>query len=354
MTALLLAGGLAVLTAGAELLVRGAARLAASFGVSALAVGLTVVAFGTSAPEIAVSVFSAVEGRADVAMGNVVGSNIFNVLFILGASALVLPLAVDSKLVRVDVPIMVGLSVLVLLLALDGRIGRLDGLVLLAGMVAYTFFTYRAAGPQGARDPAPTAGRFGRAKDVVYILAGLGLLVLGARVFLAGAVDVARWLGLSELVIGLTVVAVGTSLPELATSVLASIRGQRDIAVGNAVGSNIMNLLAVLGLSAAIAPEGVAAGPSVRALDLPVMIAVAALCLPVFFTGRRIGRREGALFLAYYVLYTAYIVLNALEHEGLPAYAQVVLYGILPMTALPLAWAFAAELRARRATRPLR
>ena len=348
MTALVLLAGLAVLTAGAELLVRGAARLAALLGMAPLAIGLTVVAYGTSAPEMAVSVVASIEGKADVTLGNVVGSNIFNVLFILGASAMILPLAVSSKLVRVDVPIMIGVSLGAFLMALDGRLGRLDGLILLAGLAAYTAFTYRLARFENVSGDVPAPGRFGAVGDIAFILAGLGLLVWGARLFVGGAVDLARWLGLSELVIGLTIVAAGTSLPEVATSIMASIRGQRDIAVGNVVGSNIFNLLGVLGLSAAVASAGVEASPAMVAFDFPVMIAVAALCLPVFFSGARIARREAAIFLGYYALYVGYVVLDALHHERLPAYSWVVTRVVLPLTVVPLLWAAVEETRRRR------
>jgi cation:H+ antiporter len=348
MTVLLLIGGLAVLTLGAELLVRGAACLAGRLGLSPLAIGLTVVAYGTSAPEMAVSVVASVEGKSDVTLGNVVGSNIFNVLFILGAGALILPLTVSSKLVRIDVPIMIGVSAAAFLMALDGRVGRLEGALLLAGLAAYTVFTYRLARREGVSGGAPAPGRFGPAGDVAFIVGGLGLLVWGARLFVGGAVDLARWLGLSELVIGLTIVAAGTSLPEVATSVMASIRGQRDIAVGNVVGSNIFNVLGVLGLSAAVASGGVPASPAMVGFDLPVMIAVAALCLPVFFSGGRIARREAAIFLAYYALYAAYVVLDALEHERLPAYSWVVTRVVLPLTVVPLLWAALEETRRRR------
>lgn len=352
MTALLLLGGLAVLTAGAELLVRGAARLAALLGLAPLAIGLTVVAYGTGAPEMAVSVVASIEGKADVTLGNAVGSNIFNVLFILGASALILPLTVSSKLVRIDVPVMIGVSVAAFLMALDGRVSRLDGVLLLAGLVAYTAFTYRMARRQDVPGDVPAPGRFGAAGDIAFIVGGLGLLVWGARLFVGGAVDLARWLGLSELVIGLTIVAAGTSLPEVATSMMASVRGQRDIAIGNVVGSNIFNLLGVLGLSAAAASGGVQASAVMVAFDFPVMIAVAALCLVVFFSGARIARREAALFLCYYALYVGYVVLDALEHERLPAYSWVVTRVVLPLTVVPLLWAALEEAWRRRRRAP--
>ena len=354
---LFLAGGV-LLVLGAELLVRGASRLAAAAGVSSLVVGLTVVAFGTSAPEMAVTVGSAWGGQADVALGNVVGSNIFNVLFILGVSALIAPLAVDRRLIRTDVPLMIGVSILALGLALDDRVGRLDGVLLFAGIVVYTVTMMRrsrlevpppAAEPEGpARDAArtdgptrvpsggvtPTPGPW--PLDVVLVILGLALLVVGSRWFVDAAVQTAQALDVSELVIGLTIVAAGTSLPEVATSVLASIRGERDIAVGNVVGSNIFNLLAVLGLGGIVAPGGVPVSPGALTFDLPVMIGVALATLPIFVTGYAIARWEGAVFLAFYGAYTAYLVLDATRHHAVDEFGSAMIWFVIPLTALTL------------------
>lgn len=344
-TIALFALGLVLLVVGAELLVRGASRIALAFGISPLVVGLTVVAFGTSSPELAVTAGSAYAGQADVAVGNVVGSNIFNVLFILGLSALIVPLVVAQQLVRLDVPLMIASSALVFLLGLDGQITRIDGLLLLAGIVAYTVFLIRqsrresaaireeyreAFGDNGARERSVLA-------NVGLALAGLVGLVLGARWLVAGAVAAASSLGVSELVIGLTIVAAGTSLPEVATSVLAAVRGERDIAVGNVVGSNIFNLLAVLGAGSVIAPDGIAISRGALTFDIPVMVAVAIATLPVFFTGYTIARWEGGVFLAYYVIYTTYLVLDATEHAALPAFTAAITWFVLPLTGLTLA-----------------
>jgi cation:H+ antiporter len=336
-TAILFALGLGLLIAGAEALVRGASGLAARFGIPPLVVGLTVVAYGTSAPEMAVSMASALKGQGDLAFGNVVGSNIFNVLFILGVSAAITPLFVTRQLLRLDVPVMIGVAGLALLLALDGSIGRLDGALLLFGAVAYTLLLIRLA----RRDPAPPPAADARAPlplplQLLLIAAGLGALVLGSRWLVAGAVAVARWLGLSELVIGLTIVAAGTSLPEVASSIVAALRGEREIAVGNVVGSNIFNVLAVLGLSGAVAPDGVIVAPAALRFDVPVMLAASVACLPIFFTRCRISRWEGALFLATYAAYTAYLVLDAQGHDALPAYSAVLNYFALPLVAVTL------------------
>lgn len=301
LTLLLFVLGLGLLVAGAQTLVRGASGLASAMGVSPLVIGLTVVAFGTSAPEIAVSVGAALQGRADLSIGNVVGSNILNVLFILGAAALVSPLLVSRSLAHIQVPFMIAVSGAMLVLALDGRIDRLDGVLLVAGLIAYTWFSVHGA----TTAPKAKAKRRSIGTDVLFILAGLSMLVLGAHWLVAGASAMARALGASELVIGLTVVAVGTSLPEIATSIVATMRGEREIAVGNVVGSNIFNILGVLGLSSLAAPGGLPVSPQVLTHDLPVMLGVAVVCLPVFLSGYVLGRGEGAMLLGAYLAYTA-------------------------------------------------
>ena len=344
MTALQLIAGLALLILGAELLVRGASRLALTFGIPPLVVGLTVVAFGTSSPELAISVHATWSGQADIALGNVVGSNITNVLLILGLSALITPMVVDQRLVRLDVPLMIGASVLLWALAADGQVGLGDGLLLTALLAAYLAFMVRqtrrerAVNHAAADTPSGVRER-GRhwSVQILLVLAGLALLVIGARWLVEAAVTVARALEISELVIGLTLVALGTSLPELATSILAAIRGERDIAVGNLVGSNLFNILGVLGISAAVAPTGLAVAPSIVAFDLPVMIAVALACLPIFFTDHLIARWEGGLFFVYYLAYTAYLVLMARQHDALQPFSAAVGTYALPLTAVTLA-----------------
>lgn len=342
-TILLFVGGAVLLILGAEFLVKGASRLALSAGISPLVVGLTVVAFGTSAPELAVTVGSAVSGEGDVALGNVVGSNIFNVLFILGLAALIAPLTVSHRLVRLDVPLVIAASFLTLLLTLDGTLGRADGAILFAGIIAYTVFL-AVQSRQGRRDRGDdalpsTETRNWRtwAKNGGLVAAGLTMLILGSGWLVQAAVDVASDLGVSELVIGLTVVAAGTSLPEIATSVLASVRGQRDIAVGNIVGSNLFNLLAVLGLGSLVAPQGIAVPPGALTFDLPVMIAVAVVALPLFFTGYLIARWEGAVLLGYYVVYTTWLVLEATTHPALHEFRQAMVWFVLPLTGLTIA-----------------
>lgn len=357
---MMLLGGLVVLVFGAELLVRGAARLAALAGISPLVVGLTVVAYGTSAPELAVSVLSGLRGEPEIAVANVVGSNIFNVLLILGCCALVLPLVVSRQLVRTEVPLMIFVSLLAWWMLADGKVNRWDGAVLVGAAVGYTIWTIRRsrretalaaeAVPQLSGDTA--AGKrpaFGSLWLLVLVAAGLALLVLGSHWLVGGATALARTFGVSDVVIGLTIVAGGTSLPELATSLAAAFRGQRDMAIGNVVGSNLFNLMGILGVSSLVTPGGLVVAPSLANFDVPVMVAATVVCLPVFFTGYSISRLEGGLFLGGYIAYTAYLVLAATEHDALPRFSQVMLWYVLPAAGLLLTLSLIRALRARRA-----
>ncbi len=358
MTIILFIIGIVLLVAGAELLVRGASRLAVAVGISPLVIGLTIVAFGTSAPEMAVSVASALSGQsgADIAIGNVVGSNIFNVLLILGISAMIAPLVVSQQLVRVDVPIMIGASVLMFLFSLDHHVGRGNGLILFSGVIAYTVFAIvkgrresRAVRDEyeteyGAKEEQKTS----LGTNLFLILVGVVMLVVGSNWLVDGAIAIARALGVSELIIGLTIVSAGTSLPEVATSVMASIRGERDIAVGNVVGSNIFNILAVLGLASIVSPDGVNVSASAMAFDIPVMIAVAFACLPIFFTGYAISRWEGMVFLGYYMAYTAFLIMAASRYESLDELGRIMLLFVIPLTLLTLAITSFREWRSRR------
>jgi cation:H+ antiporter len=331
--------GLVLLIGGAELLVRGASSLALALRVSPLVIGLTIVAYGTSAPELAVSVQSGFAGQGDLALGNVVGSNIFNVLLILGLSASIAPLVVSRQLVRADVPVMVGVAFVFGGLALDGSISRLDGLLLFAGAIGYSAYTLIQSRKEESPPAASNESERPRAPwpvQVALVVVGLAMLVLGSEWLVNGAVAFAETLGVSELIIGLTIVAAGTSLPEVATSVLASLRGERDIAVGNVVGSNIFNLLSVLGLTALVAPAAIPVPAAALAFDIPVMLAALLACLPIFFTGYMIARWEGLLFLGYYVAYTLYLILNATHHAALPIFNAVMLLFVLPLTAITL------------------
>ncbi|HAC66207.1 MAG TPA: sodium:calcium antiporter [Cyanothece sp. UBA12306] len=337
-----LLAGLVLLVIGAEMLVKGASNLAVSLGVSPLVIGLTIVAYGTSSPEMAVAIQSSFAGKAGIALGNVIGSNIFNVLVILGLSALAMPLMVDQQLIRLDVPIMIGISCLTLFFGIDGLISRSDGIVLLLGGIIYTgFLIYQGSKQDNQNKEAGSESVIGLSKlqwvnNIGLILGGTGLLVLGSRWLVLSSISIARTIGVSELVIGLTIVAAGTSLPELATSIIATLKGERDIAVGNVIGSNIFNILAVLAISSIFAPNGIPVENAAIGFDLPVMIAIAIACLPIFFTGNIINRWEGFLFISYYIAYTTYLILRSTEHDSLPIFSNVMLLFVIPITVITL------------------
>jgi len=346
-----LIGGLALLLLGAEFLVGAASRIALALGIPPLVVGLTVVAFGTSAPELAVSLRAALDSSADLAVGNVVGSNIFNVLFILGVSALMAPLAVPPQLVRRDIPVMIGVALLAFLWSLDGRLGRGEGALLAGGLVAYLGVLVRlgsdgsavATTGQAAETPTRTW------RDALLLVAGLFLLTTGARLLVDGAVAIATAIGVGPAVIGVTIVAAGTSLPEVATSVLAARRGHREIALGNIVGSNIFNVLSVLGLSTLLAPGGVAVAPDLLRTGFPVMLAVSGALLPVCASRSSIARWEGFFFFLGYLGFTAYTVAVAIAHPTVPLLDRLILWVILPIALVALIVDVAIRHRRRRA-----
>lgn len=308
---LMLLGGVAILAVGADLFVRGASDVAARFGISPFVVGLVVVGFGTSTPELAVNLDAALGGSTDIAIGNVVGSNIANIGVILGLAAVVAPLAVQLRMVRVELPIVIGVSVLLWALCSFGRIERWEGALMLAGFGAFLWFLLRtaknepAAVQQEYADENPPRHHGWRA--ALFIVVGLAGLMGGAHLAVEAAVGLARMWGLSELVIGLTIVAIGTSLPELASSVAAARRGHADIAIGNVLGSNIYNVLFILGATAVITPLPTSA-PTLMWLDIPVMIAFAVVLLPMMLMGLRITRANGALLLAGYAAYVAVLI----------------------------------------------
>ena len=305
--------GFAVLYAGAEGLVRGSSSLALRFGVAPLVIGLTVVAFGTSMPELVVSVKTAITHHGDIAVGNVVGSNIFNIAVILGVSALIYPMKVQIQLVRLDTPVMIAVSLLLMFFFRDFQISRPEGAVLFSGILLYTagnfFMAHRASLKGKTRDIAENLP--GKMKhlymELLFIAGGFGLLIAGSQALVEGAVGLARFMGVSEAVIGLTIIAAGTSLPELATSVVAAIRKQPDIAIGNVVGSNIFNILCILGAASLVAPLG---GSGIRMTDIYVMIGTSILLLPLLWTGFVLKRWEGLLLVGVYVGYVYFLFMK--------------------------------------------
>lgn len=341
--------GLALLVKGADYLVQGAGKLATLAGISPLVVGLTVVAFGTSSPELAVSIKANFTGQSGISVGNVIGSNITNILLILGLAATITPLRVSQKLVRMDVPIMIGISILLLFFSLDRELGKLDGCLLLLGGILYTTYLLIQS-RRNHSSPEELTEELTEEFDVIpqekslrewvvnlgLFIIGFIMVVWGSDWLVFGATTIASSLGVSELVIGLTVVALGTSLPELATSITASLKGETDIAVGNVIGSNIFNILIVLGTAGIFAPSGVEISASAINLDIPIMIAVAIACLPVFFTDNLISRWEGVFFWLYYIVYTLFLFLKSMEQESLPIFNAVMLWFVIPITALTL------------------
>lgn len=307
--------GLVGLVLGGDFLVRGASRLASSFGVSALVIGLTIVAFGTSAPELLVNVSAALKGNNGLALGNVLGSNIANIGLILGISGLIVPIGVKAILIRREIPFLISVSVLMFVLSLNGTIGRVDGIILVIGAIAFNAFFFIEAKRDGdeLRKEADefsdavshTHEDINRMFDLLRIIAGIALLAGGAQAMIEGATNIAREVGVSDLVIGITLVAFGTSLPELAASVTAAMRNQADILVGNVIGSNIYNILVVMGATSAIKPVPVP--DSALGVEFPVMLLYTVLLLP-FALNRVLTRREGVFLFGSYVAFTIFII----------------------------------------------
>ncbi|MEP2776041.1 MAG: calcium/sodium antiporter [Luteolibacter sp.] len=335
--------GLVLLVFAADYLVKGAASIAAAVGVSPLVVGLTVVAFGTSAPELAVSVAAAFKGQADIAVGNVVGSNIFNILVVVGVSALIIPLVVHRQLIRLDLPVMIFLSGLLYVVSMDGLISRFDGIILFALAIAYVgllVWESKHGGKAPGMDELEELIEGGDpkwAKNIFLIVIGIAGLTGGSHLLVKGAVEIATYFGVSQLVIGLTIISVGTSLPEVATSVMAAIKGERDIAIGNVVGSNIFNIVTVLGLASIVSPNGIGVAREALDFDMLFMIAIAVASFPVFFLGYRVGRINGFFFVAFYVAYVFYLLLQSTGSAAFPAYRVAMMHWVAPITAGVLA-----------------
>jgi len=347
--------GLIILIIGANVLVCGASRLAASFGVSPLAIGLTIVAVGTASPEIAVSMRAALNGQGDLTLGNVLGSNIFNILFVLGVTSIAAPIVLAEQIIRKDAPIMLGISLLAFALAFDGNISTLDGWALLVLLIVHTVFALRQSRKENKDIQNEYAKEFSEKEsgmpkspsvNIALIAAGVGLLVLGSNWLVDSAVVIAKSLDVSELIIGLTIVAVGTSLPEVATSLVAALKKESDIAVGNAVGSNIFNLLGVLGAGAAFAPQGILVPERVLAFDFSVMVFVALVTIPVFYIDNRISPLEGGLFLTYYAMYLVHVVLEA-SHSSILPVLNWILITFAPVTFIALVMSAVKSARKR-------
>ena len=312
---LALALGLVVLYFGAQALVKGGAGLALRLGLTPLVIGLTVMAFGTSSPEMVVSIKAGLSGNGAISIGNVVGSNICNIALILGLCAMITPLTATAQVIRREVPIMIGASVVALLMLADGHLARWEGALLLTSLIVYTVLTVKQARAETAAVKASSdyAAEIGVKPSsvgmcIALALGGLGALIAGAHFFVTGAVTLAESWGMSQVAIGLTIVAVGTSLPELATSLVAALKKESDVAIGNIVGSNMFNLLGILGIAALIQPID---APGLEWGDLIVMLVIAIALLPLAKSGGRVSRWEGAALLATYIGYTTWLLIRA-------------------------------------------
>ncbi|MCJ7555038.1 MAG: calcium/sodium antiporter [Ignavibacteriaceae bacterium] len=308
---LFIIGGLIMLFIGAEGLIRGSSSLALRVGITPLVVGLTVVAFGTSSPELVVCLKAALEGNGDISLGNVIGSNIANIALVLGTAALIRPMKVQAQVVRREIPIMIVVSLLLVLFLINNEINRIEGIIFFIGILIYTVISVYFSRKEKSKE---LKNKFteGIAKKplnirlaIFFVIAGLVLLIFGANLFVEGAVAIAKNFGISQAVIGLTVVALGTSLPELVTAAVASIKNEADIAIGNVIGSNVYNILLILGITAIIIPVS---GSGITMVDLGVMIITAVIILPLSRTGFILNRWEGALLLAGYVIYIYYLL----------------------------------------------
>ena len=377
--------GLAGLLVGGHLVVDGASKIGARVGLPPMVIGLTIVAAGTSAPELAVVLQSVAADDTPLAVGSIIGSNIANVLLVLGLAAAFGTIHVANRVVRIDIPIMIAASFALLVLSLDGWLTRIDGLLLFGALVVFVGWTLRAAsspntapdarradghdghgepvGPEAVAAVNPGSGVSpGAAADpgrlqrlpatVVALVIGVGALAFAARFVVSGAEEIATRLGVPELIIGLTIVALGTSAPEIVTTVIAALTGRRDLAVGNAVGSNIFNILLVLGASSAIVSGGIDIGRDAVELDLPIMVAAAVACLPIVFWDNKLDRWEGAVFVAYYVAYVVFLVLDGTGHRASDPFALVMLGFVLPLTVLTVAVVIVRQRRAGDHDRP--
>ncbi|WKG01740.1 calcium/sodium antiporter [Mycolicibacterium sp. HK-90] len=313
--------GLIALAIGAEVMVRGGAQVASRLGISPILIGLTVVSIGTSLPELAVGVTAANEGSGELAVGNIAGTNVVNILFILGLSALIRPLAIKQRTLRFDLPVMAGAAVLLWVLALNGVLSRADGVILVCGAIVYTVVLILMSRREsrevkaeyvqayaGLPDEEPKHVGKGVFRHIAMTVVGIAVVIVGAEWLVDGAVGIARGFGVSDALIGLTIVAIGTSAPELVTTIVSTVRGERDIAVGNLLGSSVYNILLILGITCLVPADGLALSQNLVWIDIPLMVAAGLVCIPVFISGRRVHRAEGAAMVAAYLGYLAFLL----------------------------------------------
>ena len=355
--------GIAFLLFGADILVRGSVRVSEALGIPPLIMGLTVVAFGTGSPELAISLKAQVVGSSEIALGNIIGSNICNILLILGVTALLTTVTISIQVVRRDVPFFVFISFAPLVLGYNGIISRIDGLFLVCLYLLYTYWLVRES--RQTEDVIQVPKKHFKQKSTNFrkyfliwniwlIMFGLLSLFIGSQWVVDSAVSFARILGISKLVIGLTIISFSTSLPEIATSVVAALRGRIEIAVGNVVGSNIFNILIVLGIASTVSSHGIHVTQQALWVDIPVMISTSIICLPIFLTGRMIDRFEGGLLLFYYGIYMVYLFLRTSGNAYLPEYIAITLGFVIPLTFLILSISFWRFLKQKLRLHPKR
>ncbi|MFA5670155.1 MAG: calcium/sodium antiporter [Balneolaceae bacterium] len=353
--------GLAALITGAELFLKGVDRFGTKWRISSVVMGLTVVAFATGAPELAVSLKAAASGSADLVLGNIIGSNIANILLILGISAMIKPISISLRIVRFDVPVVIIASVLLFILALDGELSALDGAILFSGLIFYSLLTFfqirRESRNNGLVDEnideeiaKLSTGWFFYFKNIGFLIVGLALIVQGANWMVESAVEMARILGVSELIIGLTIVSIGTSLPEVATSIAAIRKGDVDMAVANVMGSNLYNIFLTMGLTLLITPNILAVSAQAIHFDLPFMIAISIACIPIFIADFNITKSDGFLFLFYYVGYIFYLILDAINSPFKYSMELAMIWVIIPGTLLYMAVRLFSYFKKRKAT----
>lgn len=320
--------GLLSLIVGAELLVRSASKLAASLGVTKLVIGLTVVAFGTSAPELAVGIEAGIKNQTDILLGNVIGSNFTNTLLILGLSALIMPLRVHRNLIRFDLPVMIGATILLIVLSYNLILTTTECFILIIFLVGYLVALVRFSGKTDfTKKEALKAGS--PWMNALLTFTGLIMLIAGARWLVESATIFAEMAGISELIIGLTVVAIGTSLPEIVTSVLAAVRGEKDLAVGSIIGSNILNILSVIGISG-LFTSYIPVQQTLINIDMMILLGISILCVPFFYSGKIISRTEGAILFSCYLLYLTYLYLDSMQSNLISQFINGIFYGVIP------------------------
>lgn len=345
MTVLLFIVGLGLLIGGAELFLNSVDKFGIAWRISPLIMGLTVVAFATGAPELAISLQAAIEGRPDLVLGNIIGSNISNILLILGITGLISPLTITNRIIKRDIPMVIAASILMYVLAMDGSLSPLDGIIILVALFGYSIFMYfqiksdrannkREQLSKAAKDILKNNPARFYTKYVFLLLLGLVMIVMGSRLMVHAAVTIAEILGVSELIIGLTIVSIGTSLPEVATSVSASRRGDSDTAIANVLGSNLYNILLTLGLTVVIAPGVISVSQEAINFDMPVMIIVIFACLPLFWPGNELSRVEAFGFIFYYGAYLTYLVFIAMSHPLKSEMEWWMLWVIIPISVL--------------------